>query len=91
MNNHVKSPLPVVIQQPTADEVAVCKHCGAAYWIETKIIAVKPSMLVGQGQQRMEKPGIIICGCCLKPAVLPWLTYGEAKELQKEQDGKNIQ
>lgn len=80
-----QAPVTVTLQQPTENEVAVCRFCGAAYWLETKIIAVKPSMLVGQGQLRMEKPGIIICGHCLKPAILPWLTYGEAKAAQEQQ------
>ena len=89
--------LQVTIAQPTPNEVAVCRQCGAAYWLETKIIAVKPSMLVGQGQQQLEKPGIIICGCCLAPAILPWLTYGESQEIAARQkiseavDGETVQ
>lgn len=89
MNGRVGQGQPAVqvtISQPTPDEVAVCKQCGGAYWIETKIIAVKPSMLVGAGQTRMEKQGIIICGCCLTPSILPWLTYGEAMELQRQKE-----
>jgi len=88
MNGKVQPAVQVTVQQPTENEVAVCRFCGAAYWVETKIIAVKPSMLVGQGQMRMEKPGIVICGCCLKPAILPWLTYGEAKAKEQAEKEK---
>lgn len=84
--NEPKKAVQIALDAPLDRDRAICKQCGNAYFIETKMIKVMPSMIIGE-QKRLEAPGILVCAACLAPAILPWLTYGEylAHVQKKEQ------